>query len=691
MDPKDAIPQLLRRYKTDDWKTDYTPLVERGHDYGRQYAVWRSQQINPRYLVRFERTRLRPPSTSPSDGDGGGGSDGSGGGGSSGVGGGGGGGGGGSGDISGVGGMATANAPAAPRGKGKGKAPMTTAAESADGQRALFAIGLIADVQYADIDDGTNYDGSSKRHYRGALSALERAVPWWNAQQPPLACIAQLGDLIDGHNAALGQSHAAWERSLAVLRSAHCPLLNVVGNHELMNFSRAELAEKLGADRECGQGGKESYYAYSLGSGWRVLVLDAFQVSVLGWPHDDWRHQRATSTLVENNPNLDPNDPSAPGDWLRGLKGDQRRFVSYNGALGGEQLAWLGGELAAAANMGDRVIILSHAVLAPAACDGTTMVWDYEEALSIIDAKRIEGTVALVVCGHDHRGGYHLARSGVHHVTLCSPLNQEVSQAYGALTVFEDRLELSGPRLTHLLPIPTNASYTCRGGRTALDLKLRPRPAPMPLNAASGPSRVYLLRHGQSETNATGEEGIQDPLLTALGRDQATAWRGKLHLLRADCVLVSPMRRALQTALLAFDATDVPIEMCTEAREWCGGVVENQLSSLADVRATICQSERIRGLETAYGQGLSLGARSLKKTKGEMYGVLRSRLDDSVVVVVCHSGVIRALCGGEEADNCMLIECDRDRVSGALHVMQRLRAPRSGGLLLTGSGLLVVD
>ena len=38
---------------------------------------------------------------------------------------------------------------------------------------AAVALGLIADVQWADIDDGTNFDGSVKRCFRGALTQLD--------------------------------------------------------------------------------------------------------------------------------------------------------------------------------------------------------------------------------------------------------------------------------------------------------------------------------------------------------------------------------------------------------------------------------------------------------------------------------------------------------------------------------------
>ena len=69
-------------------------------------------------------------------------------------------------------------------------------------QRPLFSFGVIADVQWADADDGSNYDKtvvrrcipcachahdmrtsrtcSRMRRYRGAFRTLGRAVDWWD-------------------------------------------------------------------------------------------------------------------------------------------------------------------------------------------------------------------------------------------------------------------------------------------------------------------------------------------------------------------------------------------------------------------------------------------------------------------------------------------------------------------------------
>ncbi|KAJ1618103.1 hypothetical protein T492DRAFT_917127 [Pavlovales sp. CCMP2436] len=93
-------------------------------------------------------------------------------------------------------------------------------AEGSIGSRARFStssgavrairFGVIADVQHADAPDGGNYARTVVRHYRGALAQLGRAVHFWNEEQPaPLDFVANLGDVIDGMCAKLGQSEAA--------------------------------------------------------------------------------------------------------------------------------------------------------------------------------------------------------------------------------------------------------------------------------------------------------------------------------------------------------------------------------------------------------------------------------------------------------------------------------------------------
>ena len=52
--------------------------------------------------------------------------------------------------------------------------------QDADENNPLFAIGIIADPQYADVDDGQNYLKDRTRRYRQALKLTINAVNTWN-------------------------------------------------------------------------------------------------------------------------------------------------------------------------------------------------------------------------------------------------------------------------------------------------------------------------------------------------------------------------------------------------------------------------------------------------------------------------------------------------------------------------------
>ena len=61
-------------------------------------------------------------------------------------------------------------------------------------ERPAFAFGLIGDVQYMDEDDGkkhnhpyhTGQSGHVRKHYRGALTVLAKAVNYFDAFSEPL-------------------------------------------------------------------------------------------------------------------------------------------------------------------------------------------------------------------------------------------------------------------------------------------------------------------------------------------------------------------------------------------------------------------------------------------------------------------------------------------------------------------------
>jgi len=160
----------------------------------------------------------------------------------------------------------------------------------ADESKLLCAFGVIADVQYADIDDGTNFSGTSYRYYRGSLDLVKTAVRDWTTGEWKAKFVLQMGDLIDGKNAALGASRSAMDAVMSELtRDGHF-VYHVVGNHELYNFGHDELLTSDYMKSSCiSEGGISTpipgttgYYHFAPAEGFRIVVLDTYDISMLG-------------------------------------------------------------------------------------------------------------------------------------------------------------------------------------------------------------------------------------------------------------------------------------------------------------------------------------------------------------------------------------------------------------------------
>ncbi|TVY29259.1 putative phosphatase, partial [Lachnellula hyalina] len=79
-------------------------------------------------------------------------------------------------------------------------------------------------------------------------------------------------------------------------------------------------------------------------------------------------------------------------------------------------------------------------------------------------------------------------------------------------------------------------------------------------------STIHILRHGQSLHNIERGYPHRDPTLTEVGRQQA---RNLRLLTEPDLILISPMTRTIQTALLAFGPLidRVKVQICPDLRE----------------------------------------------------------------------------------------------------------------------------
>ena len=59
----------------------------------------------------------------------------------------------------------------------------------------------------------------------------------------------------------------------------------------------------LNARLNMGGPGGASYYSFTPHEAWQIVVLDGYDVSMLGWPQGHPLHQQACRTLDKRNPN----------------------------------------------------------------------------------------------------------------------------------------------------------------------------------------------------------------------------------------------------------------------------------------------------------------------------------------------------------------------------------------------------
>lgn len=329
--------------------------------------------------------------------------------------------------------------------------------------RFVFRFGLISDIQYADINDAMNFSGTESRCYRDTLQHTRAAVQSWNQLEPRPLFISQLGDLIDGQNSGTygqglqfeqPQSMTALRAILRVLHGSRVPIHHSVGNHELYNFSWAELRDLL--NQPVGQGPEQTisrenfYYSFSPYSGWRCVMLNPYEISVMQ-PESHPGYQAAEMLLRSNNPNYERSKQGSV-NFFDGLQGDQQRFVPFNGGLGERQLTWLHNVLELARDNGERVLVFSHIPLCSEASSEKNLAYDYAEVLRILHQIGA-GSVVAVLAGHYHQGGYARDNKGIHHITLSAPLTH--GESFGHLDVYEQQLVLTGTggQSSYTLPI----------------------------------------------------------------------------------------------------------------------------------------------------------------------------------------------------------------------------------------------
>ena len=101
-------------------------------------------------------------------------------------------------------------------------------------------------------------------------------------------------------------------------------------------------------------------------------------------------------------------------------------------------------------------------------------------------------------------------------------------------------------------------------------------------------TRIYLIRHGETEWNRTGRwQGTSDVLLSPAGIRQAQLWAEHAPFTDVDAIYSSDLSRAIKTAEILADRFSLPVIEERGFREtnfgdWEGGTLSELLAAFPD-------------------------------------------------------------------------------------------------------------
>jgi len=191
----------------------------------------------------------------------------------------------------------------------------------------------------------------------------------------------------------------------------------------------------------------------------------------------------------------------------------------------------------------------------------------------------------------------------------------------------------------------------------------------------TGPTRLIIWRHGQTEWNRTDRvQGQTDVALSEAGREQAVLVAERLVAVHPDALVSSDLRRAADTAAALAARTGLPVEVDPRLRERCYGQWQGR--TIAEIRERWpVEHARWRAGHPSPGCGIE-DIDELSKRAAEALREIADRHAGGTVVVATHGGSGRAGVAGllgwppEVAatlgglDNCRWSELRLDTVRG---------------------------
>lgn len=263
-------------------------------------------------------------------------------------------------------------------------------------QKPLLRFGLIADIQYADVDT------RGSRFYRHSLRKLDSCIRDFNREKIPF--IINLGDITDRNPADL-------QPVLDILNTSGSPVHHTTGNHDYAGVTANDaLYKKLGMPA--------AYYTFKKGQ-WRFIILNTNEVASYANIKGSWK-EKELEVMIKN------------------IKaGNRHNAQEYNGGISSRQLAWLKQLLNQAERKEEHVLIFSHH---PFACaDGLTALND-REVMALVSKF---GCVKALIAGHHHSGAF-CGQQSPPVIVAEGMVETADKNAYGIISLYQDRLELKG-------------------------------------------------------------------------------------------------------------------------------------------------------------------------------------------------------------------------------------------------------
>ena len=296
-------------------------------------------------------------------------------------------------------------------------------------QIPISLFGVLTDIQYADHE--TILFQNKKRNYRNTLNLVSDAVNNWKnysvRSKRKLDFILELGDIIDGKCKSLNDSINSMNKVLDELKTGQeeIQILHVWGNHEFYNFKRSEIIKlELNTALSLKPNSRKSanYYYYDVTDFLRVICLDFYEFSLLGYELTDQKYLEAIKYIESCE------------------KSDIYPCPQLNGAIKGEQLKWLEDQLNECNYFNKKVILCGHNPLHKEASKEKYLSLNATQILNLIWS--YENLILAYLSGHYHSGGYCKDKRGIHHITLPGIIEKDAgTNSFLTVKVYENRVE----------------------------------------------------------------------------------------------------------------------------------------------------------------------------------------------------------------------------------------------------------